>query len=221
MHVGGQQLLVGWLRNMHGRHSAGTICLHTIFSNELGLILGKHARVDAKALPWPTYTAFTITVLRSSWWRFADLNPRAYTLKERSTRQRVLIIIILTLFCSLPDQHQGWQRRSMLPRKWAFRRPRWSAGPASLCIFNTGGLEFSKMPSFAGSGGKLPQNAVSAAMVMAGGWQKLLGISGKDKVHRPDRYSLPKHMFGATCIPNERWDLQISKSGPIVEITQT
>jgi hypothetical protein len=38
----------------------------------------------------------------------------------------------------------------------------------------------------------MPQNAAPAAMVIAGGRQKLLGTSTKDKVHRPGSLSYGK-----------------------------
>ena len=64
----------------------------------------------------------------------------------------------------------------------------WSV--AALCIQSSRSWEF-KALSFAQSGNILPQNAASAAMVQAGGWQKVLGTANKirstDQVGTPSK----------------------------------
>ena len=56
-------------------------------------------------------------------------------------------------------------------------------------------LENSKHPHLP-EAKKMPQNAASAVMVVAGGWQKVIENSGKDKVHRPGRYLFLKRRLG-------------------------
>ena len=50
--------------------------------------------------------------------------------------------------------------------------------------------------------------------------KKVPGNSGKDKVHRPDRYSFSKHILMTTCILIESWHHHLSKASPIVRIAQ-
>ena len=54
-------------------------------------------------------------------------------------------------------------------------------------------------------------------MAKAGGWQKVLRSSTKEKVQRPGRYSFQKREFRPSRIPNESWGLQLSKSGSNAE----
>jgi hypothetical protein len=53
-------------------------------------------------------------------------------------------------------------------------------------------LGIPKHPHLPKAENKLPQNTNSVATVMAGGWQKMLGISRKYKVQRLGRYFFPK-----------------------------
>ena len=109
----------------------------------------------------------------------------------------------------------------MLLRKWVFLlRSRQPVGPAPFCILNAGGLRISKTSSFARSRKKLPQNAASAAMVPACGWQKVLRKSIKHKVQRWGRNSYSKNTFGASSTQNKNWTPWISYSGPFDQIAQ-
>ena len=62
MHVGGQQPLVEWLPNMHGRHSEPEKGPSIIFPKVSGLLLGDHTCAGATSSPWPTVTAFVVAV---------------------------------------------------------------------------------------------------------------------------------------------------------------
>jgi hypothetical protein len=106
---------------------------------------------------------------RSPKWHFVGLNPWAYALRERPVRQRILLNSIMSLFCSLPDQHQGWRRRSIMFRRRVFRWPRWPAGPASLQVLEAVGLGNSKAPSVARSQG---ENCLK--MLLPSSWSSLV-----------------------------------------------
>ena len=99
----------------------------------------------------------------------------------------------------------------------AFWRPRWPVGPAQLHGIKAVGFGDSKTLLFAGNI-KTPQNSTSAAMVLAGAWQKELRKSIKHKVQRPGRNFYRKGMFGVTSIPISRWDHQHLKLGPFGQI---
>jgi hypothetical protein len=77
---------------------------------------------------------------RSLQCRCAGLIRQAYASRERPARWRNPINSMSYPFCSLLEQHRGWRRGSMLLRKWSRKRPRQSADPVPLCVFDRGGL---------------------------------------------------------------------------------
>ena len=129
---------------------------------------------------------------RSSWWRFVGLNPWAYVSRERPARRWILLIIVMTLFCSLPEQHQDWRRQLMLLRKWACWRPRSPADPTPFCVFDAGGLGLSKTPSLPKSEDK---NCLKIPLPIPWSWvvdgKKCLGVAHKiryrDQVGTPSQ----------------------------------